>query len=157
MKKSFRGTRVHPIGRPNLTLRSLLPYRKDPITRLDCAGTVYSIPCSEPTCSTTYIGQTKRLLRQRLAEHQRAVNKKDIHSRALAQHASEHLGHTPAWDEVRILYKAPFYHERLLKESWAIIKTPDLCNRQHERGSIPAAFSTALHANELRENPNQRI
>ena len=42
---------------------------------IDVKGVVYSIPCAE--CSATYVGETGRTLRVRMAEYRRAVKNKD--------------------------------------------------------------------------------
>ena len=42
---------------------------------VDVKGVVYSIPCAE--CSATYVEETGRTLRLRMAEHRREVKNKD--------------------------------------------------------------------------------
>ena len=42
---------------------------------LDMKGVVYSIPYTD--CQATYIGETGRMLKVRMAEHKRAVMRKD--------------------------------------------------------------------------------
>ena len=54
-------------------------------------GCVYAVPCCQ--CRMLYIGQTGRLLVDRIAEHQRAVRSNDTNN-AIARHATEH-GHVP--------------------------------------------------------------
>ena len=51
-------------------IRDIFPTAKDPIPLLDKSG-VYKLECSD--CPTVYIGQTGRKLRERVAEHEKAV------------------------------------------------------------------------------------
>ena len=49
----------------------LNPKPKDPVTKEQRTGAIYSIPCND--CDNEYIGQTKRQFGTRLKEHQKAV------------------------------------------------------------------------------------
>lgn len=151
LKRTFRGTRVHPMGVANNTLQKLLPRRKDVTPYLERSGVVYQIPCSDPGCSSSYVGQTKRTLLHRIREHKLAVRQGDTEKSALALHLTENPGHDPAWDEIKILYNSAYYHERLLKESWAIQNTNNINNRRQERQGLPGAYATVLRAHNLRQ------
>ena len=47
----------------------LNPKPKDPVTKEQRTGAIYSIPCND--CDNEYIGQTKRQFGTRLKEHQK--------------------------------------------------------------------------------------
>ena len=58
--------------RPVKTIRHILPSPKDPYTTENKSCVVYQIACSD--CDYVYIGQTKRGLKSRLADHRRATS-----------------------------------------------------------------------------------
>ena len=62
---------VNVAMRPVHTIRHVLPLPKDPYTSEDIGCIIYEIPCLD--CNFVYIGQTKRGLKSRLAEHKRAT------------------------------------------------------------------------------------
>ena len=70
--------------KPSTSLRRLFSSPKDRPPDMDLSSVVYKIPCAK--CSACYIGQTKRRLSQRIAEHKRAVRQADFNSSALAEH-----------------------------------------------------------------------
>ena len=75
---------VKLVLRPLRTLRQMLVHPKDPVPIEERKGVVYSIPCVE--CSSVYIGQTGRSLKQRISEHRRALKNGDVQMSALAEH-----------------------------------------------------------------------
>ena len=75
---------VKVVFRPLRTLRQMLVRPKDPVPIEERKGVVYSIPCVE--CSSVYIGQTGRSLKQRISEHHRALENGDVQMSALAEH-----------------------------------------------------------------------
>ena len=58
---------------PHQTLRNLFVHPKDKRDPLQTAESIYDVPCKG--CSQTYIGETGRLLKTRLAEHKAEVDK----------------------------------------------------------------------------------
>ena len=62
--------------RPVKTIRHILPSPRDPYTTEDKSCVVYQIPCSD--CDYVYIGQTKRGLKSRLADHRRATSQQRL-------------------------------------------------------------------------------
>jgi len=86
---------------------------------------VYAIPCTQ--CRDIYVGQTGRDIKERLAEHERAVNKK-MRSNALAKH-SEDTGHKPNFQGVKNLYVEKNPAVRLMLEGLTIaINASRVCN-----------------------------
>ena len=67
------------------TIRHILPSLKGPYTSEDKSCVVYQIPCSD--CDYVYIGQTKRGLKSRLADHRRATSQLRPELFALCEHA----------------------------------------------------------------------
>ena len=96
-------------------LRDILSHPKDPMPK-DHAPCVYSIPCS---CGEQYIGQTKRPLKTRLSEHQRATRQGKEESSALAEHACN-AGHEPQWTQTKKLAQVSHLGMRLAREALEI-------------------------------------
>ena len=59
--------------KPYITLRRMLVHPKDKRDPLQTADSVYEIPCK--SCSKTYIGETGRIFKTRLSEHQKEAAK----------------------------------------------------------------------------------
>ena len=72
---------------------------KDSIPEKSRKGLIYSVPFME--CDAVYIGETLRNL-ERLREHQRHVEKKDLKGSAIAEHVIK-TGHTIAWNEAQVI------------------------------------------------------
>ena len=62
----------------------MLVYLKDPVPVEEHNEVVYSISCVE--CTSLYIGQTGRSLKQHVSEHRRALKNGDIQTSTLAEH-----------------------------------------------------------------------
>ena len=65
---------IHTIGR-------ILPSPNDPLTLEEKSCLVYQVPCFD--CDFVYIGQTKRDLKSRLAEHKLAIRNQEPEKSAL--------------------------------------------------------------------------
>ena len=71
---------VKVVFRPLRTLRQMLVCLKDRVAVEEHKGVVYSIPCVQ--CSSVYISQTGRSLKQRVSEHRHALKNGDIQTSA---------------------------------------------------------------------------
>ena len=76
----------------------MLVYQKDPVPVKEHKGVVYSIPCVE--CSSMYIGQTKKSLKQHISEHHSAL--KNVQTSALAEHVFK-TGHAVNLSQSEVL------------------------------------------------------
>ena len=85
---------------------------------MDIKGVVYLIPCSE--CSAVYIGETGRTLKERLAEHKRAVRMENVNN-GIAVHSLK-TGHSIAWDKAKITDRETHWQRRRVKEAIRIQK-----------------------------------
>ena len=83
---------------------------------LDVKGVVYSIPCAD--CSATYIGETGRTLKVRMAEHKRVVKSKDPLN-GIAVHVQK-TAHNINWQEARILARENNWGRRRVLEALEI-------------------------------------
>ena len=75
-----------------------------------------------------YIGQTKRGLKSRLAEHKRATLNQKPEQSALCVHAME-FEHNIDWINAKILKVENNYSKRLVSEAWFINSRPNVMNR----------------------------
>ena len=83
---------------------------------------IYEIPCLD--CNFVYIGQTKRGLKSRLAEHKRATLNQKPEQSALCVHAME-FEHNIDWINAKIEKVENNYSKRLVSEAWFVSLTPD--------------------------------
>ena len=67
---------VRPIFKPWNTLRRMLMQVKDRTPMGNKKEIVYEVPCHD--CEMKYIGETKRSMKERVAEHRYAVKKEDV-------------------------------------------------------------------------------
>nr|VZI14967.1 unnamed protein product [Spirometra erinaceieuropaei] len=99
---------------PEATIRRLVMKPKDPLPRLETSGVVYRIWCS---CGqSNYVGETRRQLRTRMAEHAAAVRRNDANSQVAAH--STRSGDTFKFDEAEIRARGDNRVSRELLESW---------------------------------------
>ena len=91
---------VKVVFRPLRTLRQMLVRPKDPVPVEEHKGVVYSISCVE--CSSVYIGQTGRSLKQCVSEHRRALKYENIQTSALAEHVFK-TGHAVDLSQPEVL------------------------------------------------------
>ena len=127
---------VKVVFRPLRTLRQILVHPKDPVPIKERNGVVYSIPCVE--CSSVYIGQTGRSLKQRISEHRRALKNGDIQTSALAEHVFK-TGHAVDLSQSEVLDHHQHTTTRCMLESWYIQHDQAVLNR--ERGTLPEVYA----------------
>ena len=111
----FREGNVFVGHKPSNTLRNILCKVKDSRPKEDSKGCVYSVQCN--VCPASYVGESKRKLSTRIAEHRRAVNREDQLSH-IYQHQSQ-TGHLMDLTNPKILYKEPIRSKRLFLEAFA--------------------------------------
>ena len=111
------------------TLRQQLTRVKDIDPDLGRAGVVYKIPCE---CGQDYIGETKRVLRTRLKEHQAATRQGETDKSAIAEHAWTYQ-HRPLWDKISVVDEARKNNLLQIKEAFHILLTEQkrLINKDH--------------------------
>lgn len=97
---------------------------KDTVPDEKKKGIVYLISCSD--CDSRYVGETKRSVKVRVAEHERHTRSGRTTESAVAEHVWN-CDHKIKWDKVKILDMAQNWQERRVKEALhiAMIK-PDL-------------------------------
>ena len=127
--------------KPLLTIGRYLPSLKDPILTSEESCLIYKIPCND--CEFSYIGQTKRDLKTRILEHQRAIRNQQPEKSALCEHSMIH-DHRIAWQEAQILKTESDYSKRLFAESWFINKESNILNR-NDGVAFPSTYTKLLN------------
>ena len=126
--------------KPYLTIQKLLPSLKDPLDNCEKSCLVYQVPCHD--CDFVYIGQTKRDLDARLAEHKRAVKYQRPEKSALCEHSIS-KDHIISWSKAKILATESDYSKRIFLESWHINSKSHVMNR-NDGSTFPAVYSDLL-------------
>jgi hypothetical protein len=111
---------------PGATIRNIACLTKDKIAMEETPNCVYVIGCSE--CDATYVGETKRRLKNRITEHKAAVRNANDKDSALSEHAIEKL-HIPDWNSIKIVSKDRDFRTRRFKEAVAIFNQKNPLNR----------------------------
>ena len=76
---------------------------------------------------TVYVGQTKRGLKSRFADHRRATSQLRPKLSALCKHAMD-FNHTIDWEKSEILKVENNYSKQLISEAWFINAHPKVMN-----------------------------
>ena len=86
---------------------------------------VYVIQCS---CGTPYIGETSRLINQRICEYAANIKHVKTRSSALEEHADKSKHHI-CIEESKVVARVSHFHHRKLREALEIEKRPNNLNR----------------------------
>ena len=120
---------IHTIGR-------ILPLPKDPLTLEEKNCLVYQGPCFD--CELVYIGQTKRDLKSRLAEHNLSIRNQEPEKSALWEHSIQ-FDDLKDWNNSKILRTEAHYSKRLTSEAWFINSHLHVMNRS-DGDSLPRVY-----------------
>ena len=135
IKRVLNGVGVKVALKPLLTIGKFLPSLKDPLVAEEKSCLVYEVPCKD--CSFIYIVQTKRDLKSRVSEHQRAIKFQRPEKSALCEHSIS------LNQKVEILKTETDYSKRLFAESWFINEKPEVMNR-NEGHAFPLVYKKLL-------------
>ena len=122
--------------RPVRIIGQILPSPKDPHNSEEKSCIVYQVPCSD--CNFVYIGQTKRDLKLRSAEHKLAIKNQEPEKSALCEHYMR-FDHLIDWINSKILKIEARYSKRLTSEAWFINSHPHVMNRS-DGDSLPRVY-----------------
>ena len=132
MKKA--GLMVH--SRPHTKLRELLVKPKDKSEDMEKSDVVYKIECKE--CSANYVGETGRLLKSRIKEHQRP-------SSPVFEHTQD-TGHEIDYVTPKVLDRESDWFRRGVKEAIHIEANRSELNRDRGRHHLPAMYRQLIHS-----------
>ncbi|KAG4072275.1 hypothetical protein HA402_004207 [Bradysia odoriphaga] len=129
------------VGKGENTLkRTIFSKLKDPTPKMHQSFLVYCIPCS---CGYKYTGQTLQLLKDRVYQHKHNISIKNNSHSALCDHAIS-TGHTPLWDEVKIVYRETNQKKRDILEMIAVKKTPNSLNKQTDCVMLSTVYNNVI-------------
>ncbi|XP_018337091.1 PREDICTED: uncharacterized protein LOC108745430 [Trachymyrmex septentrionalis] len=103
--------------------------QKDTCPRTSKSNVVYKILCNN--CDASYVEQTGRQLKTRIAEHRNHVRHKASAHSVITEHRLRH-NHDFQWDNVLILDEEPSYRKRLISELLHIKRQKNSLNLQTE-------------------------
>ena len=105
LEKACAPLGVKTVFKPQRTMRQLLVRVKERIPPESQREVVYEVPCKD--CELKYIGETKRSLKTRMAEHKYAVRRGDERN-GIAVHVHQ-LQHSIDWESARVRMTARGY------------------------------------------------
>ena len=85
IRRVLQSCYVRVTRRPCTTLKKILLNLKDKIPAIKRPCVVYRVTCSD--CHASYIGETGRLLKKRVQEHRKAIQKANFDASVLSEHA----------------------------------------------------------------------
>ncbi|GAB0097312.1 uncharacterized protein DMENIID0001_129450 [Sergentomyia squamirostris] len=137
-------------------VRNLHTNMKDKIDPLLDSELVYSIPCE---CGRVYVGKTKQRLRDRVGQHRRSVNPKNIviikkEETALTTHSREHK-HEFQFEDVGVLDRCTGNDGKLkFLESMHIYLTKHKnVNKHQDTEGVSTIYTTLLQRVKIRDSP----
>ena len=137
LRRVFEKAGVRTFFKPIGTLRQSLVSPKDPIELTERSGAVYYIPCQD--CASSYIGESQRPLRERLAEHRRPSH---VNSPVVTH--TMNTGHNISWNHVKILDSDSNWFARGVRESIQINIHGSNLNRDKGRHHLPGVYTHLL-------------
>ncbi|XP_018347291.1 PREDICTED: uncharacterized protein LOC108751554 [Trachymyrmex septentrionalis] len=111
--------------------------QKDTCPRTSKNNVVYKIRCNN--CDASYVGQTGRKLKTRIAEHRNHIRYKTSTRSVITEHRLLY-NHDFQWDDVQILDEEPSYRKRLISEMLHIKKQKNSLNLQTDTESLHKAY-----------------
>ena len=142
--------------KPHKTLRNILVHPKD---KNKPKEGVYTIDCKN--CPKKYVGETKRLLEQRVKEHKKEVDVladtqkftretrktsiTEFSKSAITDHARQ-LNHVIDWDSAKIVAREADWKIRGIKEAITIRRTINM-NRDEGRYTLSHLYDDLLTTN----------
>ena len=132
VSKLLKPFNIRLAHKPSAPLRNHLCNFKDKRPISKSSGVIYKISCS--MCLAVYIGETGRLVEERMAEHQRDIRNKKRES--LVYMHTEQYGHTFDFTNVRILARSNDPKTRRKLEGIYTHRNPHAINRAWELNPI---------------------
>jgi len=124
-----------------LTIKSVHSNLKDKDPLISQSDVVYSIPCL--SCNKTYIGQTTRLLKDRITSH-KSDSRLHPERCALADHVHRNQHHMN-YESIKILTKEPHYSKRLFKEMAFIAQDNNCINKKSDISHLSEIYAYLLY------------
>jgi len=94
-------------------LNKFIKVHKDPLPFLSRSNVVYKIKCLH--CDASYVGQTRRLLKQRIEEHKNHIRRNTTQTYVITEHRLK-FSHDFDWEKIEILDEEVYFNRRLISE-----------------------------------------
>jgi hypothetical protein len=94
-------------------LNKIVKVHKDPLPPLSRANVVYRINCLN--CEASYVGQTRRILKNRIDEHRNHIRRNTIQTSVITEHRLQ-FSHDFDWNNVEVLDEEVQFNKRLISE-----------------------------------------
>jgi hypothetical protein len=154
ISRILKARNIRTVMIPGNTIKNIVCTIKDKLIMEETPNCIYLIGCLD--CEATYVGESKRRLKNRIVEHKAAVRNANGKDSALAEHAIDKL-HTPDWDNLKIVSKSRDFKTRRFKEAVAILNQKMPLNR-NEGMKISETFKpliTDFNNYSLEDNRNK--
>jgi hypothetical protein len=139
---------IRTVFKPHKKLREVVRSVKDEVDPKDREG-VYRINCE---CQKVYIGQTRRSIKERFSEHERAVRLGQIEKSLIAEHSITE-GHRIDWENSGAISFTKAMVPRLVKESIEIFKHKGRALNNGNSFPLSKAWTTALSCQDTYNRP----
>jgi len=103
---------------------------------------MYKICCND--CDASYMGQTSRLLKTRVAEHRNRSRRNAPSVSVIANHVM-HRNHEMDWNNVEVLDVEKFYHKRLVSEMLHIKRQRNGLNLQTDTDCLDRDYTSIFN------------
>ncbi|KYN22564.1 hypothetical protein ALC57_05036, partial [Trachymyrmex cornetzi] len=114
-------------------LNSLIKGHKDILPKEKRKNVVYKISCK--SCEASYVGQTKRKLKTRLAEHRNHINRNSNNQSVITEHRIE-FDHDFDWENVAVLDEERSLNKRLISECLHILMQKNSLNLRSDTEGV---------------------
>jgi len=122
-------------------LNKFIKVHKDPLPLLSCSNVVYKINCLH--CDSSYVGQTRRLLKHRIEEHKNHIRRNITQPSVITEHRLKY-SHDFDWDNVEILDEEVYFNRRLISEMIHIKKQHRGLNLQKDTELLDPIYSNII-------------
>jgi len=123
-------------------LGSIIKRHKDILPNTSKMNVVYKLNCVD--CNASYVGQTCRLLKTRIAEHRNHINRNTTTQSVITEHRIG-LSHEFDWLNVDILDVERFYTKRLISEMLYIKLQDNSLNQQTDTDCLDNGIISILN------------
>lgn len=121
-------------------LKQYIRVQKDKLPDPSRNNVIYKIPCMN--CNASYVDQTSRLLKTRIAEHRNHIRQNTTQHSVITDHRLS--GHEFAWNNVEILDEERIYGKRLMSEMIFIRRQTNSLNLQSDTENLHHAYLTLV-------------
>ena len=138
-KQLFKYTHIQVCFKDQKTIKSMLMHPKDKINPLLKKDIVNQWSCTDPSCKSSYIGETCRSLRKCVKEHSKEGTNSAIYQHCITK------GHPlPKGDQFKVIDQEKSQIAREAKETIHIRKVNPELNRNIGKMVIPHIFDSIL-------------